>query len=84
MKRTKLLHRMREMLVHRPIYVFVDVMQGKRRIGQVVEINHKTTWVEIMIGARTSIIIKRHNHKHHVTPYKMGEYYESVHTETGD
>jgi hypothetical protein len=84
MTRAKLLGRLRQILVHRPIYVFVDVSNGKRRIGQVDAINHKTTWVKIMIGAKTSIIIKRHNKKHNVTPYKMGEYYDSIHTETGD
>ncbi|MBW2645200.1 MAG: hypothetical protein JRE23_03290 [Deltaproteobacteria bacterium] len=75
---------MRDILSRRPMFVFVDVMTGKRRIGQVVAINNLTTWVRIMIGAKTSIEIKRHNAKHHIEPYKMGEYYESIHTETGD
>jgi hypothetical protein len=43
-----------------------------------------TTWVKIMIGAKTSIIIKRHNVKHHITHYKMGGYHGAIHTETGD
>jgi len=75
---------MRDLLSRRSIFVFVDVTNGKRRIGEVVEINNLTTWVKIMIGAKTAIVIKRHNVKHHMTHYKMGEYYESIHTETGD
>jgi hypothetical protein len=76
---------MRGLLACRPVYVFVDVMNGKRRIGRVVAINNRTTWVKIMIGAKTSIEIKRHNLKHHLEPYKLGEYYYgSIHTETGD
>jgi len=75
---------MRKILASRPIHVFVDVMQGKRRIGRVVEINSKTTWVEIMIGAKSSIVIIRHNKKHHVTHYKLGESYELMDTEAGD
>jgi hypothetical protein len=76
---------MRNLLSRRPVFVFVDVMHGKRRIGEVVEINNWTTWVKIMIGAKTSIVIKRHNVKHHLAHYKMGEYYDTpVHTKTGD
>ena len=69
MVRAQMLEPMRRILASRPVYVFVDVMNGKRRIGKVVEINNWTTWVKIMIGARTSIVIKRHNEKHHITPY---------------
>jgi hypothetical protein len=83
MERSRLQY-MRDILASRPMYVFVDVMHGKRRIGEVIEINNWTTWVKIMIGAKTSILIKRHNTKHHVTPCKMGEYYGSIYTETGD
>jgi ribosomal protein S1 len=75
---------MRNLLSRRPIFVFVDVSNGNRRIGEVVEINNLTTWVKIMIGAKTSIVIKRHNVKHHLEHYKMGEYYEAIHTEAGD
>jgi hypothetical protein len=75
---------MRSVLKLRPMFVFVDVMNGKRRIGEVQLINNLTTWVKIMIGAKTSIVIKRHNVKHHLEHYKMGEYYESIYTETGD
>jgi hypothetical protein len=74
----------RSILARRPVYVFTDVMNGKRRIGRVTRINNWTTWVSIMIGAKTSIEIKRHNLKHHLKPYKLGEYYDSIHTKTGD
>jgi hypothetical protein len=84
MVRAKMLGPMRTILACRPVYVFTDVMNGKRRIGQVISINHHTTWVKIMIGARTWIEIKRHNIKHHLTHYKLGEHYEPIHTKTGD
>jgi hypothetical protein len=75
---------MRELLDCRPIYVFTDVMNGKRRVGLVRHINTHTTWVRIMLGAKTFMEIKRHNIKHHLSHYKLGEYYEPIRTEVGD
>jgi hypothetical protein len=47
---------------------FVD-LGGVRRFGQVIRLNRKTVWVKIMIGARSSITIKRHRAKHHMLGY---------------
>ena len=78
------LQRMRNLLSQRPVYIFVDVSNGKRRVGQVIQINNRTTWVKIMLGAKTSIVIKRHNMKHHLAFYKMGRYCDApIHTEVG-
>ena len=60
-----LLTGMRKLIRSRDALVFVD-LSGGRRIGLVTEINHKTTWVKIMMGAKTYIIIRRHNKKHNV------------------
>jgi len=48
--------------------VFVDL--GKtRRLGKIVKVNTYSTWVKVMMGAKTSITIKRHNIKHNVVQY---------------
>ena len=70
-------------LMINPVYVFVT-LSGKRRIGKVVRFNFKTTWVKVMIGARSSIIIKRKNNRDNVQVYKIGEAYETIHTTVKD
>jgi hypothetical protein len=64
----------------KPIRVFFD-LSGTRRLGHVVRINSRTTWVKVMKGARSYDYIKRHNEKHRVTRYCGEETpYETVHT----
>jgi len=48
-------------------------LRGKYRTGKVLRWNHKTTWVRIMIGAKTYIDIKRSNNRHHVRCLCHGE-----------
>jgi hypothetical protein len=56
------------------IYCFVD-LGDTRRLARIVRANSLTLWVKIMIGAKTSISIKRHKIKHHV-----GGYHETIHS----
>jgi hypothetical protein len=64
----------------KPLTVFVD-LSGTRRLGQVIRINTRTTWVKVMHGAKTYSYIKRHNIKHNVKLYcKRGIPYETFHT----
>ena len=54
-------------------WCFVD-LAGKRRIGEIIGYNGKTTWVRIMQGAKSYITVKRHNKKNHVSrPFKSEE-----------
>ena len=48
------------------VYFNFDFNKG-RRMGQLVKSNDKTGWFKIMMGARSSIVIKRHNVKHHIS-----------------
>lgn len=50
--------------------VFVD-LNGGRRLGQVTKRNSRTIWVKVMIGAKSSITIKRHIVKHNVTERRI-------------
>lgn len=43
--------------------VFTD-FAGGRRLGYIVKRNTHTVWVKIMMGAKSSITIKRHIIKH--------------------
>jgi hypothetical protein len=54
------------------VYCFVD-LGNVRRLGVIVKANPYTMWVRIMLGARTSIVIKRHKLKHN-----LGSYYQTL------
>ena len=68
--RKALLQGMRLYLTNTEILVHVD-LAGARRVGKVVWVNDKTTWVQIRKGAKTFDVVKRHNHKHNVNFFKM-------------
>jgi hypothetical protein len=61
---------MRNILTRSNCRVFVD-LAGHRRLGHIVKVNHHTTWVKVMNGAKTYDIVKRHNKKHHVNNPKL-------------
>ena len=44
-------------------------LSDKRRLGYVLKANSKTIWAKVMIGARNSIVIKRHIFKHNAKRY---------------
>ena len=50
------------------VKAFVD-LGDTRRLCKVIKLNNKTAWVKIMLGARTSITIKRHRVKHNLLGY---------------
>lgn len=67
-----LLSDMRLFIRRNQVLVFVD-LAGKRRIGLVTEVNLHTTWVKIMMGAKSYILIKRHNKKHNIAFYRLND-----------
>ena len=81
--RRAFLEYLRAQLITRRIFVFVN-LAGARRIGEVLGLNHKSTWVRIKQGATSYIVINRHNMKDNVVYYKEEGILkdETVHTTT--
>lgn len=42
-------------------------LAGKRRVGEIIGYNMKTTWVRVMIGTKSYVTVKRHNKNHNVS-----------------
>ena len=74
---------MRDDLLRNRVFIHCT-LSGKRRVGEVVAINFKTTWVKIVQGAKGYITVKRHNLKHNVKYFREEAKltYEAIHTPT--
>lgn len=68
----KWLATMNSELILNNTYVFCTV-SGKRRIGQVIGYNMKTTWVRIMSGAKKYFVSCRKNKRDNVKYYRTEE-----------
>ena len=60
---------MRDDLFRNRVFVHCS-LSGKRRVGEVIDINFYTTLVKILQGAKSYIIIKRHNRNHNVQYFR--------------
>lgn len=83
--RRSVLRSLQTLLILNRFWVYVDVA-GKRRIGEVIGYNQKTTWVRVMKGAKSFFTIERHNKKHNVSDAFRSEeiIHEDVYTGTED
>lgn len=65
MNNKEILAHINEIIQRQPTRCTVN-FQGVRRVAWIMKVNYYTTIVKIMIGAKTSAIIKRHNKKHNL------------------